>query len=231
MFAAFNNTFKGHFLRWHIFLQSAGVDFPLAGTFSKLHFESQWGGAQERSDIHDNTGSWKQQWAEYRDPDYSSVTHRHTEEGGTRQNNLGMSSVPQRHDYQPMERAKHAPASPCLNPRTDSGDGVLSSLFFCSLFQPCLWWRGWGLHWPSLIMVEVTITLITFRSYTVWATKMQTFPQSCRLVHFNVTFMQHENKGKQAALQCIMGIMFKLLVSAEDVSHFRTKSGANVFLW
>lgn len=36
-----------------------------------------------------------------------------------------------------------------------------------SFFSLACGWRGWGLHWPSFVMVEVTIALITFLSHTV----------------------------------------------------------------
>lgn len=40
------------------------------------------------------------------------------------------SLAPTRYRYRPVERANHAPASPCLYPCTQSGDGILIPLFF-----------------------------------------------------------------------------------------------------
>lgn len=46
--------------------------------------------------------------------------------------------APTRYRYRPVERANHAPASPCLYPCTQSGDGILIPLPLFFLFQPCL---------------------------------------------------------------------------------------------
>lgn len=52
---------------------------------------------------------------------YSCGTETHRPLGGgegTCQNNLGMPSGSTQHSYQPIEKANHAPESPCLRPRT-----------------------------------------------------------------------------------------------------------------
>lgn len=76
-----------------------------------------------------------------------------------------MPSAPTQHRYRPIKKANHAPASPFLCPCTESGDGIL--ILFFSFFSLACGGGGWGLHWPSFIMLEVTITLITSLSYTV----------------------------------------------------------------